>query len=112
VIAKNLTLKQKKNFGGEWSRFDRSGLLDNEARRPYDECITVIPWDSLSKGATAPDMGCGTGQSVKLSAPRFGRLHCIGLDPALDVVMITLSSLPKSAFPSSKAGDRTLPANG
>lgn len=76
----NLDRGVVEGFGDEWSRFDQSGLSEDEHRAMFDAYFSIFPWRELPKGAVGFDLGCGSGRWAKLVAPRVGTLHCV--DPS------------------------------
>lgn len=100
-----------KSFGDEWSRFDQTGLEDEEACRIFDEYFSVFPWHALAANACGFDMGCGTGRWARLMAPRVGHLHCIDPSAALQVARRMLAEHENVNFHEAAVGDAVLPAN-
>ncbi len=98
------------SFGDEWSRFDQTGLDEQEARRIFDEYFAVFPWDALPDNPSGFDMGCGTGRWARLMAPRVGHLHCIDPSAALQVARRMLADQPNVSFHPAAVGDAVLPA--
>ena len=107
----NLDDDTVKSFGDEWSRFDQSGLEDEEARRIFDEYFAVFPWDTLPASACGFDMGCGTGRWARLIAQRVGHLHCIDPSAALNVSRRMLADQSNVSFHAAGVADKVLPAN-
>ncbi len=87
---KNLDSKTVTSFGDEWSRFDQSGMTEDEARKVFSEYFSVFPWDILPPDAEGFDMGCGSGRWARWVAPRVGRLHCIDPSVAIEVARVNL----------------------
>ena len=67
-------------FGDEWTRFDQTGLTDEERIAAFEGYFELFPWDDLPKDATGFDLGCGSGRWAAHVAPRVGTLHCV--DPS------------------------------
>ena len=110
-MKKNLDTDTVNSFGDEWSRFDQSELLTEEAQRIFDEYFAVFPWDKLPKNACGFDMGCGSGRWAKLMAPLVGHLHCIDPSSALEVAKLKLSSETNVTFHRASVDDCLLPPN-
>lgn len=72
-------------FGDEWTRFDQTGLTDQERIAAFEEYFEVFPWGDLPLDATGFDLGCGSGRWASQVAPRVGKLHCIDPSDAIDV---------------------------
>jgi len=96
--AKNIDPKTVASFGDEWSRFDQSGMSDEEAAKAFNEYFAVFPWDSLPAAAEGFDMGCGSGRWARWVVPRVGRLHCLDPSKALEVARKHMASFDNVAF--------------
>ena len=59
---RNIDEKTVASFGDEWSRFDQTGMADDEACKVFDEYFAVFPWADLEPDAEGFDMGCGSGR--------------------------------------------------
>lgn len=105
--AENSDLKIVEGFGDEWTRFDQSGMSDEEQTRIFDKYFSIFPWAALPENAVGFDLGCGSGRWAKLVAPRVGVLHCIDPSAAIEVARRNLSSLPNCDF--HKAGVDNIP---
>ena len=79
-------------FGDEWTRFDQSGLTEEERIAAFDAYFEVFPWNDLPKDATGFDLGCGSGRWAEHVAPRVGTLHCVEPSDAIDVARQNLAS--------------------
>jgi ubiquinone/menaquinone biosynthesis C-methylase UbiE len=90
----NLDAKTVEGFGDEWTRFDQTGMSDEDTRRLFESYFSIFPWASLPKGAVGFDLGCGSGRWAKLVAPRVGKLHCIDPSVAIEVAQKNLGALP------------------
>lgn len=86
------------SFGDEWSRFDQSGMSDDEARKVFGEYFNVFPWDTLSPDAEGFDMGCGSGRWARWVAPRVGLLHCIDPSEAIEIARANLAECSNICF--------------
>lgn len=95
-----MSIKQNviKDFGDEWSRFDQSGLSQQELHDTFERYFSRMPWSKLPPGAAGFDLGCGSGRWAKLVAPRVGHLHCIDPSQALDVARRNLAGLDNVEF--------------
>jgi SAM-dependent methyltransferase len=78
-------------FGDEWTRFDQTGLTDEERIAAFEGYFEVFPWDDLPKDATGFDLGCGSGRWAEHVAPRVGTLHCVDPSDAIDVARRNLA---------------------
>ena len=87
---RNLDLKTVASFSDEWSRFDQTGMTDDEAMKGFGEYFGIFPWDALGPNAEGFDMGCGSGRWARWVAPRVGRLHCIDPSSAIEVARSNL----------------------
>jgi ubiquinone/menaquinone biosynthesis C-methylase UbiE len=105
----NLDPKTVASFGDEWSRFDQSGMADDEARKVFDEYFAVFPWDALPPDAEGFDMGCGSGRWARWAAPRVGRLHCIDPSDAIEVARGNLSNHGNVSFHRASVDGQCLP---
>jgi SAM-dependent methyltransferase len=85
-------------FGDEWTRFDQTGLTDDERMAVFQGYFEVFPWDRLPHDATGFDLGCGTGRWAMHVAPRVGTLHCIDPSDAIDVARRNLSNHDNVVF--------------
>ena len=85
-------------FGDEWTRFDQTGLTDEERIAAFEGYFEVFPWDDLPKEATGFDLGCGSGRWAMHVAPRVGTLHCVDPSDAIEVARRNLSNLDNVVF--------------
>jgi ubiquinone/menaquinone biosynthesis C-methylase UbiE len=99
------------SFGDEWSRFDQTGLSEQEASKIFDDYFAIFPWSSLGSEANGFDMGCGSGRWARLVAPRVGHLHCIDPSSALETARKALSNEPNVSFHSASVDKCALPAD-
>lgn len=83
--ANNSDPKTVEGFGDEWSRFDQTGMSDEDTKRLFEGYFSIFPWAALPKDAVGFDLGCGSGRWAKLVAPRVGTLHCIDPSIAIEV---------------------------
>jgi glycosyltransferase involved in cell wall biosynthesis/SAM-dependent methyltransferase len=91
----NLDPETVRGFGDEWSRFDQTGVSDEELDFFFDRYFSIFPWETLPKDAVGFDMGCGSGRWAKRVAPRVGRLICVDASPAvLEVAKRALRERP------------------
>jgi SAM-dependent methyltransferase len=86
------------SFGDEWSRFNQSGMTEQEARKAFEEYFAVFPWAEIPARAEGFDMGCGSGRWARFVSPRVGKLHCIDPSAALDVARCNLAGLDNVEF--------------
>lgn len=91
VQAKNSDPKTVEGFGDEWTRFDQTGMSDEDTKRIFEGYFSIFPWAALPEDAVGFDLGCGSGRWAKLVAPRVGTLHCIDPSAAIDVARKNLS---------------------
>lgn len=85
-------------FGHEWTRFDQTGLTDEERIAAFEGYFEVFPWQDLPSDATGFDLGCGSGRWAVHVAPRVGTLHCIDPSDAINVARTNLSNLDNVVF--------------
>lgn len=105
----NLDDRTVEGFGDEWSRFDQTGMSDEDTKRFFDGYFSVFPWGDLPKDAVGFDLGCGSGRWAKLVAPRVGKLHCIDPSIAIEVARKNLRALANCEF--NQAGVDDIPVN-
>jgi len=90
-MQSNTDSKTVEGFGAEWSKFDQSGLGDEEYDQIFESYFAVFPWDNLSGDAIGFDLGCGSGRWAKKVAPRVGKLICI--DASADALEVAKQNL-------------------
>lgn len=105
----NLDVKTVEGFGDEWSRFDQTGMSEDDTRSIFDSYFSVFPWADLPKNAVGFDLGCGSGRWAKLAALRVGKLHCIDPSVAIEVAQKNLRSLNNCEFHRSGVDDIPVP---
>ncbi|MGB4912786.1 MAG: class I SAM-dependent methyltransferase [Candidatus Dechloromonas phosphoritropha] len=105
----NLDVRTVDSFGDEWSRFDQSGMSDDEAKKVFGEYFAVFPWDTLPPEAEGFDMGCGSGRWAHWVAPRVGCLHCIDPSDAIEVARANLQKHQNVAFHRASVDASGLP---
>jgi SAM-dependent methyltransferase len=86
------------SFGEEWTRFDQTGLGDDERIAAFEAYFEVFPWDDLPDDATGFDLGCGSGRWAMHVAPRVRTLHCVDPSDAIDVARKNLSGHTNVVF--------------
>lgn len=101
----NLDAKTVAGFGDEWSRFDQTGMSDDDTKQIFESYFSVFPWGDLPKDAVGFDLGCGSGRWAKLVAPRVGILHCIDPSAAIDVARKNLSAQTTCEFHQAGVDD-------
>lgn len=107
----NLDPKTVASFGDEWSRFDQSGMADDEARKVFNEYFAVFPWDALPSDAEGFDMGCGSGRWARWVAPKVGKLHCIDPSNAIEIARANLLTHGNVSFHQASVDSKCLPPN-
>jgi SAM-dependent methyltransferase len=85
-------------FGDEWTRFDQTGLTNEERIAAFEAYFEVFPWDELPTDAAGFDLGCGSGRWAEHVAPRVGTLHCVDPSDAIDVARRNLASHDNIVF--------------
>jgi SAM-dependent methyltransferase len=85
-------------FGDEWSRFDQTGLTDEERLAAFEGYFEVFPWGDLPENAMGFDLGCGSGRWAEHVAPRVGTLHCVDPSDAIDVARRNLAEQHNVVF--------------
>jgi ubiquinone/menaquinone biosynthesis C-methylase UbiE len=112
-MQKNLDQKTVEGFGDEWSRFDQTGMSDEDTQRVFESYFAVFPWAKLPKDAVGFDLGCGSGRWAKLVAQRLaeggGRLHCIDPSIAIEVARRNLQGMSNCEFHQAGVDDIPLP---
>lgn len=103
--ANNSDPKTVEGFGYEWTRFDQTGMSNEDTKRLFGGYFSIFPWAALPKGAVGFDLGCGSGRWAKLVAPRVGTLHCIDPSLAIEVVRKNLSSHANCQFHQAGVND-------
>jgi ubiquinone/menaquinone biosynthesis C-methylase UbiE len=101
----NLDAKTVEGFGDEWSRFDQTGMSDEDTKRLFDGYFSVFPWSDLPKNAVGFDLGCGSGRWAKLVAQHVGKLHCIDPSVAIDVARKNLRTQANCEFHQAGVDD-------
>ena len=94
----NLDAKTVEGFGDEWSRFDQTGMSDDDAKQLFESYFAVFPWGDLPKNAVGFDLGCGSGRWANLVAPHVGKLHCIDPSVAIEVARKNLRTHTNCEF--------------
>jgi len=107
----NIDQKTVKSFGEEWTRFDQTGMPDDEAKARFEEYFAVFPWDDLPVEAEGFDMGCGTGRWARWVAPKVSKLHCIDPSNAIEVARVNLSMNGNVSFQQVSVDSQCLPPN-
>jgi SAM-dependent methyltransferase len=97
-MKNNIDKVTVQSFGDEWSRFNQSGMTDQEALKIFDDYFSIFPWKDLSPNAEGFDMGCGSGRWAKLVAPKVGHLNCIDPSTAINIAKSNLSSHTNTSF--------------
>ncbi len=95
---KNIDDATVSGFGDEWSRFDQTGMSDNERKKIFDDYFSIFPWHALPEGAVGFDLGCGSGRWAVVVSGRVGTLHCIDPSDAINVAKRNLVNHPNCHF--------------
>jgi len=103
--TQNSDPKTVEGFGDEWTRFDQTGMSDEDTKRFFESYFSIFPWTILPKGAVGFDLGCGSGRWAKLVAPRVGTLHCIDPSVAIEVARKNLGSHANCEFHQAGVDD-------
>jgi ubiquinone/menaquinone biosynthesis C-methylase UbiE len=103
--ADNSDPKTVEGFGDEWTRFDQTGMSEEDTKRLFDGYFSVFPWSDLPKNAVGFDLGCGSGRWAKLVASRVGKLHCIDPSVAIEVARKNLRTLANCEFHQAGVDD-------
>jgi ubiquinone/menaquinone biosynthesis C-methylase UbiE len=105
IVGENADHDVIAGFGDEWSRFDQSGMEEQERRELFDAYFAIFPWERIGPSSVGFDLGCGSGRWAALVARRVGLLHCIDpAEPALEVARRNLASERNVAFHLADAG--------
>lgn len=107
--CENLDLKTVEGFGDEWTRFDQTGMSDEDTTEIFSQYFAVFPWSDLPAQAVGFDLGCGSGRWAQLVAPRVGKLHCIDPSVAIHVARKNLKHLDNLEFHQASADAIPLP---
>ena len=94
----NIDAKTVEGFGDEWTRFDQTGMSEEDTKKYFDYYFSVFPWSDLPKDAIGFDLGCGSGRWAKLAAERVGKLHCIDPSISIEVARKSLHTLENCEF--------------
>ena len=94
----NIDPKTVEGFGDEWTRFDQTGMSEDDTTRLFESYFSIFPWNILSKDAVGFDLGCGSGRWAKLVSPRVGKLHCIDPSTAIEVARKNLQNNTNCEF--------------
>jgi ubiquinone/menaquinone biosynthesis C-methylase UbiE len=106
----NVDLKTVEGFGEEWSRFDQTGMSENELNEQFERYFAVFPFEKLPAGAEGFDLGCGSGRWAKVMAQRVSRLHCIDASAeALAVAKKNLAAAGNVEFHNASVAEIPLP---
>jgi ubiquinone/menaquinone biosynthesis C-methylase UbiE len=106
----NADSKTVEGFGDEWSRFDQSGLTDQDHEEMFNGYFSIFPWDQLPENSVGLDMGCGSGRWAIKVAPRVKLLHCIDASKdALEVAKKNLARMNNCQFHLASVVDIPLP---
>ncbi len=97
-VTPNMDKDTVESFGDEWSRFDQTGMSEQEAEKVFGEYFSIFPWTDLPARAEGFDMGCESGRWARWVAPRVGRLQCIDPSSAIDVAKVNLAGHGNVAF--------------
>jgi SAM-dependent methyltransferase len=108
---KNIDKKTVASFGDEWSRFDQTGMSNDEAYMVFKEYFSVFPWDALPSDAEGFDMGCGSGRWARWVSPKVGKLHCIDPSNAIEIARANLSAHRNVSFHPASVDSQCLPPN-
>jgi SAM-dependent methyltransferase len=96
-------------FGVEWSRFDQSGLSEEQLRRHFDDYFRIFPWAELPPDAEGFDVGCGSGRWARFVSQRVGTLNCIDASAeALAVATRRLADRPNCRMHLCSVDDMTI----
>lgn len=107
----NLDKKTVDSFGDEWTRFDQSGMMDDEAEKVFNEYFSIFPWSTLPNQSEGFDMGCGSGRWAKFVAPRVGKLNCIDPSSAIKVAEKNLTSFKNISYEQASVDSSLMPNN-
>lgn len=105
----NINKKTVTSFGDEWSRFDQTGMTNDEATKIFENYFSIFPWDILPPQPQGFDMGCGSGRWARLMAPKVGYLHCIDPSDAIEIAKKNLAEITNLEFHRGSVDDPQLP---
>lgn len=104
----NIDTKTVASFGDEWSRFDQSGMSNEEAIKAFNEYFAIFPWEQLPHDATGFDMGCGSGRWANFVAPKVGHLNCVDPSIAIEVAQKKLGAHSNISYHNTSVSDSGL----
>ena len=81
----NLDKETVDGFGDEWTRFDQTGMTDDDSQQLFGNYFSIFPWTELTPNSVGFDVGCGSGRWAKFVAPLVGKLHCV--DPSVAILI-------------------------
>ena len=106
----NADSKTIEGFGDEWSRFDQSGLTEQDHEEMFNDYFSIFPWNRLPVDSIGLDLGCGSGRWAIKVAPRVQQLHCIDASKdALEVAKKNLAGMNNCQFHLASVVDIPLP---
>ena len=108
-MSGNIDKQTVNSFGDEWTRFDQSGISNDEAIKRFNEYFAVFPWDALTDDSEGFDMGCGSGRWARLVAPKVGKLHCIDPSNSIEIARANLSEHINVSFHRASVDSQCLP---
>jgi SAM-dependent methyltransferase len=99
VLGRNIDHTTVDGFGVEWSKFDQSGVPEDQLRRHFEDYFHIFPWADLPPSPVGFDAGCGSGRWARFVSERVGTLHCVDASAAaLDVARRRLHSRSNCQF--------------
>jgi ubiquinone/menaquinone biosynthesis C-methylase UbiE len=82
MLDRNVDSATVEGFGDEWTRFDQSGMSEDERLELFEKYFRLFPFSEGSRSWVGFDFGCGSGRWAALVAPRVGELACIDASTA------------------------------
>lgn len=90
-MNKNIDQEVVDDFGKEWTKFDQSGVPQQELLTIFQKYFSIFSFAALPKNSEGFDLGCGSGRWAYFCASRVGTLHCI--DPSELALNVTKKKL-------------------
>lgn len=89
--VRNVDERTVRAFGDEWTRFDQSGLTEQEKLDIFTKYFSVFPFSDRSAQWEGFDLGCGSGRWASLVAPRVRKLNLI--EPSASALAVARRNL-------------------
>ena len=110
-LSKNIDKNTVAGFGDEWTRFDQTGMSEQDSINFFNSYFSIFPWENISKNSIGFDLGCGSGRWAKHVAPRVKELHCIDPSVAIDIARKNLQEHENCIFHKKDVDEMPLDDN-